>query len=193
MSTVLKEVMPVAPLPLEQRKPPVRVQLRRVHAGLSEHHPPEGNEKVWQARLQKALGTTSGDFVEASLHQLQAAARLPGSGVSELAVNAGLALIESAAPRNEIEGALSVQMAGTHMASMTMLGRFANHCTASSASPVASAAARLMRSFAVQVETLRRLRHGGNQVVRVEHVHVHDGGQAVIGVLQPNKPEGKAA
>jgi hypothetical protein len=44
-----------------------------------------------------------------------------------------------------------------------------------------SAAARLMRAFATQVEVLRRLRNGGQQFVRVEHVHVNDGGQAVIG------------
>jgi hypothetical protein len=44
-----------------------------------------------------------------------------------------------------------------------------------------SAAARLMRAYATQVEVLRRLRSGGHQFVRVEHVHVNDGGQAVIG------------
>ena len=46
---------------------------------------------------------------------------------------------------------------------------------------LATAAARLLRAYSVQVETLRRLRHGGDQYVRVEHVHVNDGGQAVIG------------
>jgi hypothetical protein len=44
-----------------------------------------------------------------------------------------------------------------------------------------SAAARLLRAYAMQVEVLRRLRHGGQQTVRVEHVYVNDGGQAVIG------------
>jgi hypothetical protein len=35
---------------------------------------------------------------------------------------------------------------------------------------------------------LRRLRHGGQQYVRVEHVYVNDGGQAVIGnVKQSSK------
>jgi hypothetical protein len=33
-----------------------------------------------------------------------------------------------------------------------------------------------MRAFATQVEVLRRLRSGGQQFVRVEHVHVNDGG-----------------
>jgi hypothetical protein len=45
----------------------------------------------------------------------------------------------------------------------------------------ASAAARLLRAYATQVETLRRLRSGGSQIVRVEHVHVNEGGQATIG------------
>ena len=43
------------------------------------------------------------------------------------------------------------------------------------------AAGRLLRAYAVQVEALRRLRSGGSQFVRVEHVHVNEGGQAVIG------------
>jgi hypothetical protein len=46
------------------------------------------------------------------------------------------------------------------------------------------AAARLLRTYAIQVETLRRLRNGGSQFVRVEHVHVNEGGQAVIGNLK---------
>ena len=43
------------------------------------------------------------------------------------------------------------------------------------------AAARLLRAYATQVEALRRLRHGGSQTLRVEHVHVNEGGQALIG------------
>ena len=46
---------------------------------------------------------------------------------------------------------------------------------------MASAAARLLRAYATQVEALRRLRNGGSQIVRVEHVYVNEGGQSVIG------------
>jgi len=38
-----------------------------------------------------------------------------------------------------------------------------------------------MKVFTMQVEVLRRLRNGGQQFVRVEHIHVNDGGQAIIG------------
>jgi hypothetical protein len=44
--------------------------------------------------------------VEASLYQLIAAARLPGNGLSEIAVNASLAFIEGAKPQDEVECAL---------------------------------------------------------------------------------------
>jgi hypothetical protein len=54
----------------------------------------------------------------------------------------------------------------------------------------ASAASRLLRAYAVQVEALRRLRHGGSQFVRVEHVHVNDGGQAVIGPVAVDRTQG---
>jgi hypothetical protein len=50
---------------------------------------------------------------------------------------------------------------------------------------LASAAARLMRAYSGQVETLRRLRHGGDQHVRVEHIHINGGAQAVIGTVRP--------
>jgi len=36
----------------------------------------------------------------------------------------------------------------------------------------------------------RRLRNGGQQFVRVEHVHVNDGGQAVIGNVKSSEPCG---
>jgi hypothetical protein len=44
-----------------------------------------------------------------------------------------------------------------------------------------------MRAYATQVEVLRRLRSSGQQFMRVEHVHVNDGGQAVIGNVK--KPD----
>jgi hypothetical protein len=49
-----------------------------------------------------------------------------------------------------------------------------------------------MKSFTMHVEVFRRLRNGGQQFVRVEHVHVNDGGQAVIGnVKQPDRTVSK--
>mgnify|MGYP003398724392 CR=1 FL=1 len=60
-------------------------------------------------------------FVDASLQQLIAAARLPFDGISETAVNASLAFIEGAKPQDEVECALVIQMACTHAAAMAVL------------------------------------------------------------------------
>jgi hypothetical protein len=49
---------------------------------------------------------------------------------------------------------------------------------------MAAAAARLLNTFANQVETMRRLRSGGTQLIRIERVEVKEGGQAVIGNLK---------
>jgi hypothetical protein len=173
------------------RRRPVRVKLQRVDAGFSKTYPPDGQGKIWWARLKEALGTSSSDFVNASLFQLQRAAQLPCTGISEVAMNAALAMIEAAEPQNEIEGALAVQMACTHTAAISVLTRFGGGGASERwAVALASAAARLLRAYSGQVETLRRLRHGGDQYVRVEHVHISEGGQAVIGNVQSQDARG---
>jgi hypothetical protein len=48
-------------------------------------------------------------------------------------------------------------------------------------SAYSSAAAQLLRTYAVQVETLRRMRGIGVQQVRVEQVHINGESQAIIG------------
>jgi hypothetical protein len=164
------------------RLPPVRVKLLRPDAYVAQTYPPDGESQDWRQRLNRALGTTSSDFVNASLLQIQAAARSPFGTISETHINAALAMIEAAAPKDEIEAALAVQMACTHTAAMAILAKLdVAFPTEQRVASFGSAAARLMRAYATQVEILRRLRNGGQQFVRVEHVHVNDGGQAVVG------------
>jgi hypothetical protein len=78
---------------------PVRVRLRRINCDYARPNPPDGQTREWWQRLKNALGTSSNHFVDASLQQLIAAARLPFSGLSETAVNASLAFIGGAKPR----------------------------------------------------------------------------------------------
>jgi hypothetical protein len=42
-------------------------------------------------------------------------------------------------------------------------------------------AIKLLRTYATLMETLQRYRGKGEQKVVVEHVHVHEGGQAIVG------------
>jgi hypothetical protein len=145
-------------------------------------YPPEGEQRRWWDRLKAALGTTSSDFVNATLVQIQNASRMPSGGISETSVNAVLAFIEAAEPKNEMEAALAIQMACTHAVAMAVLSRAGGAYGGDRhVSLMASASARLLNAFANQVETLRRLRNGGTQVIRVERIEVSDTAQAVIG------------
>ena len=71
---------------------PVKVRLKRVNCDQAIPYPPDGQTREWWHRLKNAFGTASSAFVAASLQQLIAAARLPNSGICEIAVNASLAL-----------------------------------------------------------------------------------------------------
>ena len=174
-------------LPVVKKRASVRVKLERINCNVSRSSPPEGDHHVWMERLKAALGTASIEFVDATLYQLQAAARLPNSGVSEIAVNAALAMIESEQPKGETECAIVVQMACVHAATMAVLGRLSEAYGHRNVLASATAASRLSRTFATLVETLRRLRSGGSQVIRIERVDVRDGGQAVIGNVKSDK------
>jgi hypothetical protein len=83
-------------------------------------------------------------------------------------------------------------MACTHAASMAILGKLdSGFGSELRIAAFASAAARLMKAFAMQVEVLRRLRNGGQQFMRIEHVHINHGGQALIGnVKKLDSPDG---
>src|SRR6516162_11054460 len=106
---------------------------------------------------------------------------MPSGGVSETGVNAVLAFIEAAEPKNEIEAALAIQMACTHAVAMAVLSRAGGAYGGNRhVAMMAAAAARLLNAFANQVETMRRLRNGGTQVIRVERIEVSDSAQAII-------------
>ena len=166
------------------RSPPVTVKLKAIQAEVATFgsHGPE--DEAWRRQLREAFGSISDDFLEISLRHLQSAARMPGAGPSELAINGALAMVAAAAPQNEIEAALAVQMACTHMVAMAVMSRIGGAHGGSHRLPgLASATSKLLRAFSSQADTLRRLRTGGDQNIRVEHVHVHKGGQAIVGAV----------
>jgi hypothetical protein len=77
---------------------------------------------------------------------------------------------------------LAIQMACTHAVTMSLLSHLGGAFGSSrNTAMMVAAVAKLGRTFAAQVEALRKLKNGGSQFVRVEHVHVNDGGQAIIG------------
>ena len=87
------------------------------------------------------------------------------------------------APKDPAEALLCVQMAAAHQATMAMARRLANAATVPQQDAAERALNKLARTYATQMETLKRYRSNGQQVVRVERVTVENGGQAIVGAI----------
>jgi hypothetical protein len=107
---------------------PVRVRLKRVNCDQAIPYPPDGQTRERWHRLKNAFCTASSAFVGASLQHLIAAARLPNSGISETAVNASLAFIEGAKPRDEIASMRGSHYGRTSDGAPARLGRRRRPC-----------------------------------------------------------------
>ena len=97
------------------------------------------------------------------------------------------------APADEIEAMIAAQAMAAHHASMECSRRaMIPDQPSEAAANFRKAAANASRTFVELLSALDRKRgKGGQQVVRVEHVHVHPGGQAVVGNLQAGDAAGQ--
>ena len=97
-------------------------------------------------------------------------------------LNATLGALIGIAPKDEIEGMLAAQMIACHNAAMECYRRaMVGEQTFVGRNENLSQANKLSRTHATLVEALNRHRGKGQQKVTVEHVHVHAGGQAIVG------------
>lgn len=153
------------------------------------------------ARRLEAFGTASVEFANQSLGRVAAIARGKGEAIpTEQALNAGLAAVDGLQPRDEVEGMLAIQMYATHEVAMEMLTRAKLADSAPGLQNCSSIAIKLLRTYTAQIEALAKLRRGGEQTVRVEHVNVYPGAQAVVGRVThhrasraPNRPQDEAS
>src|ERR1700722_2133798 len=133
----------------------------------------------YQASL-KAIGSTDGDFLEGFVKQLVNVGS-QGSVADESGANLMLAVVKGIEPRDQIEAMLGAQMAAVHNATMTFARRLAHVELVVQQDSAQNAFNKLARTFAAQVEALKRYRSGGEQKMTVQHVHVAEGGQAIVG------------
>jgi hypothetical protein len=105
---------------------------------------------------------------------------------------AASAALIGAKPQNELEGMLVSQMIACHAASMECHRRaMLPNQTIEGRQMSLGAASKLSRTYAALLEALNCHRGKGQQVVRVEHVTVEAGGQAIVGtVAQGWGPQG---
>jgi hypothetical protein len=128
--------------------------------------------------IDQAFGSVSPDFQGYCLSQLVNIMPEKGSTDYTIAMNAALAMLSAINPQDELEAMLAVQMvASNHLALMST--RRATHTDLIASRQLnGNLATKFSRTFVAQLEALGKHRRGGKQIV--EHVHVNEGGQAVI-------------
>jgi hypothetical protein len=164
----------------KQEAPAPKLKIEQLKNGTSRVDFEHPDKTVAYALLASALGTADADFINSVLSQL-ATATGKRSRADEGQLNFVLSVLAGVAPRDRIEAMLAVQMAMVHLATMTFTKRLAHVETIPQQDSSQNALNKLMRTFTTQIETLKRYRGGAQQTVKVEHVHVHEGGHAIVG------------
>jgi hypothetical protein len=143
---------------------------------------PEATKKleIKYAPVMKALGMDDIDFMIGLVGQISNAGS-DGRERDPVGVNFRLSVIKGIQPRDQIEAMLASQMAAVHMASMTLARRLAHVEDIRQQDSAQRALTNLTRTFAAQMEALKRYRTSGEQKITVQHVTVSDGGQAIVG------------
>jgi hypothetical protein len=89
------------------------------------------------------------------------------------------------APRDELEGMLAAQLIAAHNATMECFRRaMIPELSFDGRKEALNQADKLARTYTMLLEALNRHRGKGTQKVTVEHVHVHEGGQAIVGAVE---------
>jgi 23S rRNA C2498 (ribose-2'-O)-methylase RlmM len=150
------------------------------------------NEKILDTLLEHigmVGGSKSKQFGEMILTQLASSCYL-NKKEEDIWINVAIDL-KGINPQDHIEGMLATQMIATHYATMKSFSRAAHASSPESRHENLNAANKLTRSFTAQLEALNRYRGKGQQKVTVEHVHVHAGGQAIVGSVTSTKNSSK--
>jgi hypothetical protein len=88
-------------------------------------------------------------------------------------------------PRDELEGMMAAQLIAAHNAGMECYRRaMIQEQSVEGRRENLNQANKLSRTYTSLIEALNRHRGKGQQKVTVEHVHVHSGGQAVVGTVE---------
>jgi len=189
---------PYAPTPRERasiervlarraRMPPAaRMKVKQSKGELPEILPDHPDRRIAQAVLLDAIGSGDYDFFECLVRQLVNVGS-KGQQIDERELNFLLSVVKGVEPKDQIESLLAAQMAAVHTATMTFARRLAHVENIPQQDSAQRALNSLSRTFAAQVDTLKRYRTGPQEKLTVEQVTVNEGGQAIVGYVAVNQ------
>jgi hypothetical protein len=146
-------------------------------ANISADHP---EPAICHTLLADALGTGDYDLAGGLLTQIADVSR-SGKVATQRELNFMLSVVRGINPRDETESLLAAQMAAIHNATMVAARRLNHVETIPQQDSASTMLNKLARTFAAQVEALKKYRSAGEQTIKVQHVTVNEGGQAIVG------------
>jgi hypothetical protein len=151
---------------------------------LTPDHP--GGHAAWLELASQSMGTTNEGAARWLLDNLfnSMDSKAQSKTAVEQELNGALSMLQEIAPRDEIEAMLISQMIATHALIAIQARRLHSATAIPQLEANGSMLTKLQRTFTTQLEALQRYRGKASQQVRVEHVHVHQGGQAIVGAVQ---------
>src|SRR5215469_9110976 len=169
----------------QERKAPPRV--RKPSALHDQCLAPTPDLESHRKRLREAFGKTMSDeFVEVILGKMVEGLRPgPFDSLEEAPLNAALAVMDSMRPQSEFEAFLAVQIIVTGLSGFRLLRASQEHLMEPYINLYGNYAIKLLRLQNEMIQTFDRYRRGSNQTVEVRHVHIHPGGQGVVGIVNP--------
>jgi len=146
-------------------------------ASISADHP---EPRIGNSLLADALATGDCEFAAGLLMQLADVSR-SGKIATKQELNFLLSVVHGINPKDETEALLAVQMAAIHKATIVAATRLARVETIPQQDSASNMLNKLARTFTAQVEALKKYRSAGEQTIKVQHVTVNEGGQAIVG------------
>ena len=151
------------------------------------------------AKLTEALGTSDSDLQDLLLNQVMKTFvgcikdnELDYKILTQ-SVNYSLAILQGTKPQDEIEALLAVQMIGVHNVAMETLAKAMLDGKSDKGKELnVNQSTKMLRTFIAQMEALKKYRTGGQQKMVVEHVHVNEGGQAIVGTVNQGGDKNKS-
>ncbi len=162
------------------KAPKVKVEANGNNVGMRPNHP---DVTAWHAFFEETYGTANADFAIFQNNLMANVLQEKGT-VSEGDINAALAIMFGISPKDEIESMLATQMVAIHVSTMKAASRLNKAELIPQHDSALNAMNKLARTFTTQMEALNKYRGKGQQKMTVEHVHVHEGGQAIVGSVE---------
>ncbi len=145
----------------------------------------EHNDAVYlfESRVLDVTGSANSDVGLQLLNNVGKAIVSGKAGIKDFVKQMGtIALsMQAMAPQDEFEGQLIAQLVVLHEHAMEWLGKAMRTDRVDFSNVYLNGASKLLTRHHETLEALLKYRRKGEQRVHVEHVHVHGGGQAIVG------------